>query len=329
MRQEDRLNMKGFGWANNMLNMVFVAGRLRLNKDNPQVFLLQQTPAVEQSIAVVTRFPLGDSFPDGSYVSVFARLRGRTRIDENSQPLESGVVLQALHTRFVNGLEIDPDAAQERLMRALKGIPKDAAIDTGIKPMDVETPPELAGLVADETQVSEERSPGDSNYEAMTKDNRLIRNGNRAIIAGVIGFMEYRDGGVDRSKSRVQLYVQQTPSLEDAVLVRVYGKQAELVAANYRPGHAIYASGTIQMDVKRDTQGDGQLRITPYLKTSSIEIAQTPAHIKINPYPEWAINIYKDAETATGLAKRQRYIEVVKESAKATPATSTEPVQQP
>ncbi len=287
--------------------MVFVAGRLIRNPATPEILLLQQTPAVEQSLMVHAKDGLSNNFPHGCYVSIFARLRGRTMLGEDGQPIQSGVVLQALHTRFTNGQEVDPDIAQMRLMRSLRSLPKDAKLDT-IKSMDVETPDEIKQFVTDPlpgTLAAEVTAGGADG--AMEKDQQLIRNGNHAQMAGVIGFMEFRDGGMDPSRNRVELYVQQTGKLEEAVIVRIYGKQASMAASNYRPGHAIYVNGKIHMDVKKGE--DGRLMLTPYLKTYSVESAQSP-HIKAAVFPQWALDLYNEGGTDAGFAKRSAHVKV-------------------
>lgn len=310
MRQEDRLNMAQFGWAGGMLNMSFVAGRIKKEPGQPRVFRLQQTLSIAQSIPVITQHPLAKEFEDGCYVSTFARIKGKTRVGEDGKPQESAIILQALHNRFTNAQEVDPDVAQERLINALKSVAKTAEVDITIRSMNVETPEELKEFVDGD----EDANPTDDDpdpYAITKKDKRLIHNGNHAKLAGIIGFMEYRDGGDDPSGSRVQLYVQQSKSLEQAILVRIYGKQANLVAANYRPGHAIYVNGSIQVDVKKI---DEKLQIVPYLKTYSVESAQTP-HIKTSPMPEWAKELYERGSSNDGFAQMIRFIKAEKKAA--------------
>lgn len=305
MRTEDRLNLSVTGYANDMLNVSYVAGRLDRDANTPDLLYLQQTPVIAQRMPILCSSGTSRGFDSGSYVSVFARARGRTILDSNGVPVQSGLILNALNIRYVNAHEVDPNVMQERLMHYLKVVPKDAEIDTTIKALDIDTPDELVNM-----------GTVDEPFALKKKENKLIRNGNHVRIAGVIGFMEYREDKSQPNSNRVQLYLQQSGLLEDAIPIRIYGGQAALVANTYLPGHAIYVSGEVSVDVKKNKE-TGALAITPFVKTHSVEVAQLK-HIRISPYPKWAVDIYEESKTKMGLAKRMSYIEH-----KATPRDMT------
>ena len=312
MRIEDRLNAQQFGWAGGWRNMAFIAGRLH-RRDNPRVFLVQQTPLVAQAIPCIAEPPLSDQFPEGSYVSVFARIRGRT-ILKDEHPVDSVVVPHHLHTRFVNGREMDPDVAHQRLMTFISRVPKEAQVDTTLRGMTVETPPELKGQVVQPLPLTppgeafrDDLSGDDDPYAINKRDNRLIRNGNHVQISGVIGYIEFRDGGDDPSQNRAQVFVQQNASLGEAIPVRVYGKQALHVADVFSPGHMVYVSGELHVDVKKDP-ATGQLRSTPYVKTFSVEPAQQN-HVRFRAggiaYPAWAKELYEKCNSRTDASRAE------------------------
>lgn len=312
MRIEDRLNVAQFGWAGGWRNMAFIAGRVHRHASNNKVFMIQQTPLVAQSIPFITDPPLADMFVDGSYVSVFARVRGRTTVDDKDQPVDAVVAPVHLHTRFVNGLEMDPDAAHSRLMAFINRVPKDAKVDTTLRGMTVDTPPEVASMLPSDRH---EEAAADDPYALNKRDNRLIRNGNHVQISGVIGYIEYRDGGADPSQNRTQIFVQQNALLSEAIPVRIYGKQAAHVAEVFSPGHTVYVSGELHCDVKK--QESGGLRVTPYIKTYSVEPAQQ-THIRFRAdglaYPEWALELYRlcnsrDSSSKAEQAKRMRLVQ--------------------
>lgn len=321
MDDNDRLNLAKTGWAGGWRNVSFIAGRLLREKSKPGMFMIQQTPVVMQSIPFLADPPQPDRFTSGSYVSVYARIRGRTRLDENQQPVDSIVAPTHLHTRFANGREMDPDRAQKMLMEAVMRAPKDAKVDMSLKGMILDTPDEIKGMQAQplsQTPPGEalqaEDTADDDPYALNKRDNQLIRNGNHVQISGVIGYMEFRDGGDDPSQNRATIYVQQNASLAEAIPVRIYGKQAMHVVDVYSPGHVVFVSGNLHVDVKKDA--DGKLRTTPFVKTFSVEPAQA-THIKFTKggmaFPEWAVELYRacngnSAESKAEAGKRMRMV---------------------
>lgn len=313
MRIEDRLNVAQFGWAGGWRNMAFIAGRLHRRRDNPRFFLIQQTPMLAQAIPFTSEPPLSDQFPDGAYVSVFARIRGRT-ILKDDHPVDSVVVPHHLHTRYANGREMDPDEAHRKLMAFISRAPKEAKVDTTLRGMTVETPPELQGQIATPLPATppgealrDDLSGDDDPYALNKRDNRIIRNGNHVLISGVIGYMEFRDGGDDPSQNRAQVFVQQSGLLSEAIPVRVYGKQALHVAEVFTPGHMVYVSGELHVDVKKDP-ATGQLRTTPYVKTFSVEPAQQN-HVRFRAgglsYPSWARELYEKCNGRNDAARAE------------------------
>lgn len=141
--QQERLNLRAFGWANGMMNVAYIAGKMRRSAQNPRLLLVQQTPALEQSIPVMLDAPLSETaFPDGTYISVFARMGGRTFVDEAGRAKEGAALLTALHVRYVEAREVPLDVAQLRLQKALSTMAP-AATRGDLKAMDINTPPEL------------------------------------------------------------------------------------------------------------------------------------------------------------------------------------------
>jgi hypothetical protein len=323
--QQDRLNLRQFGWANGMMNVAFIAGKMRRQPGNNRLVLIQQTPALEQSIPVMLGAPLSESaFPDGTYISVMARLTGRAVLDDAARPKEGFAILSALNVRYVEAREVSLDVAQKRLQRALAGTNAAARTDD-LTPMDVQVPPEVSAFTLSSVADSGE-AEADAEGAATTDDGEervsMLKNSNVIRVAGVIGFMEHRpaeikaDGKVGSSE-RVTLFLQQHGDLARSVPIRIYGKQAQSVVEAYQPGAAIFVAGQLLVDVKKGA--DNNLRLTPYVKTFSIELAQPNVHIRTTPYPEWATALYELGGTPKGFAKLTRRISTTVDGAGAAP----------
>ena len=309
--QQERLNLRAFGWANGMMNVAYIAGKMRRSAQNPRLLLIQQTPALEQSIPVMLDAPLSETaFPDGTYISVFARMGGRTFVDEAGRAKEGAALLTALHVRYVEAREVPLDVAQLRLQKALSTMAP-AATRGDLKALDIDTPPELEPFG--------ETKPAAVDGMAVDPDERvsMLKGSNVVKVAGIIGFMEHRPANPDlpkgQSTERLTLYVQQHGDLSRAVPVRIYGRQASAAVDFYQPGSAIFVAGQLLVDVKKNPEGE--LRMTPYIKTFSVELAQPMVHIRTSPYPEWALALYNKGKSAEGFAQLTARIKPAKAAA--------------
>jgi len=307
---QERRQLRTFGWANGFMNVGFIAGRMRRDPKNHRLIHIQQTPAVEQSIPVLLGkdYILSETgFPDGTYVSILARVRGFNNETKNA------AVMEALHVGYMNASEVDVDVHMNRLYGMLKTLPSDVQAEaqaSGLKSHDVQQPDELKQFDGVQQVTALESGDQQEPGGIRNKKEAMLRNANRVQIAGVIGFMEFREGSPDGGKSqsaRLQIWVQQNANSSDAIPVRLYGRLAAEAIQRLRIGVPVYVDGNILVDVKRiEREGaPHELDKTPYIKAYSHDLAQQ-MHVKtLHP---WMEELERVGRTDKGMAERTEFI---------------------
>lgn len=298
---DQRSNLKLFGWAGEHQNVGFIAGKLRRDTSKPNLIFIQQTPAVEQSIPILIDAALSQSaYPDGTMISVMARIVGSCTTDLNDVPVEGVALARALNVRYAEAREVSAAEARRRLDSALSKLPQGAVI-ADISSGDIVAP--------DEVLVHIPQVPLSSVDTDALQDTKvsMLKGSNMVSIAGIIASMEFREPAVknfDNSGARLTLFLLQKEDPKYAIPVRMYGKDAVVAANLHEPGHAVAVQGRLLVDVKKTEAGN--LDLKPYVHTTSITWAVP--HVHIRQQFDWHLKLRAEGESQEGYLKRVRRV---------------------